>query len=237
MSDLTATMTSMQKSSSTGGGSGFINHVFNFDEDSKAEILNVIQYSFLAIIPVVMLNKSIQRFIPEADPDKGSVEILAEILLQLLMIFVGIIFIHRIITFVPTYSRIRYDSFNLVNVIIGFLVILMSIQTKLGMKINILTDRVYDLWTGNSSAKDDKKKNGSGNNNVRVSQPLAGPGAGASVMHVPPQMDHFQNMGDPAQRQPRLDTSQMYAGPSNPLVGANLPGASEPVAANFFGPW
>ena len=63
---------------------GFFKYVFNFDEDSKGEMINLVQYSVLAIIPVVILNKLIQRFIPEADTEKSSVELLAEILIQLI---------------------------------------------------------------------------------------------------------------------------------------------------------
>jgi hypothetical protein len=58
----------------------FFKHVFNFDDESKAEILNIIQYALLAIIPIVILTKSISRFIPEAEEDKGSLEITLEIL-------------------------------------------------------------------------------------------------------------------------------------------------------------
>ena len=35
----------------------FFKHVFNFDDDSKSDILNIIQYALLAIIPIVLLNK------------------------------------------------------------------------------------------------------------------------------------------------------------------------------------
>ena len=90
----------------------FIEHVFSTSEESKAEILNVIQYSLSAIIPVVGLNKSIQRFIPEADVEKSSLELLAEIFMQLVIMFIGIILIHRLITYFPTYSGYKYESFN-----------------------------------------------------------------------------------------------------------------------------
>jgi hypothetical protein len=36
----------------------FLKHVFNFDDDSKSELLNIIQYAILAIIPVIVLNKT-----------------------------------------------------------------------------------------------------------------------------------------------------------------------------------
>ena len=44
---------------------GFFKHVFNFEEESQAEMLNIIQYGILAIIPVVILNKMVQTLIPE----------------------------------------------------------------------------------------------------------------------------------------------------------------------------
>ena len=45
--------------SSDESNKGFFKHVFNFDDDSKSEILNIIQYALIAIIPVVVLNKTI----------------------------------------------------------------------------------------------------------------------------------------------------------------------------------
>ena len=82
----------------------FLSHVFSMTEESNAEILNVIQYSTMGVIPVVVLNKLIHRFIPEADPEKSSLEILFEIFMQLVVMFCGVILIHRIINYVPTYS-------------------------------------------------------------------------------------------------------------------------------------
>jgi hypothetical protein len=126
----------------------FFSHVFSMSEESNAEVLNVIQYSTIGVIPVVMLNKLIQRFVPEADPEKSSLEILLEVFLQLVVMFSGIIFIHRIINYLPTYSGFKYESLNLTNVILAFLIIVLSIQTKIGIKVNILVDRLHELWNG-----------------------------------------------------------------------------------------
>lgn len=141
------------ESTTFGGGAEivkktFLNHVFSTTEEGKAEILNVLQYAGLAVVPIVVLNKIVQRFIPDADPDKSSLEISVEILLQLLVIFVGIIFIHRSITYFPAYSGYPYGNLLLTNSILTFLIIVLSIQTKLGIKVNILVDRLYDLWNG-----------------------------------------------------------------------------------------
>jgi hypothetical protein len=165
----------------------FLNHVFSTTDDGKAEILNVVQYSLMGVVPIVALNKTIQQFIPEADSDKSTLELLAEIFLQLLIMFCGIIIIHRIITYFPTYSGFKYEHLTLTNVILAFLVLVLSIQTKLGIKVNILVDRARDLWNGTSS--NDKKANVK--NSVRVSNPMSG--------HTSSQadyLDHSQTQSD-----------------------------------------
>jgi len=159
----------------------FLSHVFSTTEEGKAEVLNVVQYSLIAVVPVVILNKLIQRFIPEADPDKSTLELLVEIFIQLIVMFCGIIVIHRIITYLPTYSGFKYESLTLTNVILAFLIIVLSIQTKLGLKVNILYDRLLDLWNGTKSTdKKDSVKQG-----VRVSQPVS--------KHAPSQADYLDN--------------------------------------------
>ena len=159
----------------------FLSHVFSTTEEGKAEILNVVQYSLLGVVPVVVLNKLIQRFIPEADPDKSSLELLAEIFIQLIVMFCGIIVIHRVITYMPTYSGFKYESLTLTNVILAFLVLVLSIQTKLGIKVNIMVDRLSDLWNG-TSANNKKANTKSG---VRINQPLS--------QHSPSQADYLDH--------------------------------------------
>jgi len=160
----------------------FITHVFSNTEEDRGELLNVSQYAVMGLIPIVLLNKSIQRFIPEADPDKSSIELLAEILIQTIVIFVGLVFIHRIITFFPTYSGFKYENLVLTNVILAFLVIVLSIQSKVGTKVNIIFDRLNDLWNGYSEEEvEDTKKH------VRVRQPVQ--------RHTPSQADNLDNTG------------------------------------------
>ena len=210
----------------TSGKPSFIKHVFNFDQDSKSEILNIFQYAILAIIPVVILNKLTQRFVPEADDLKSSIEITTEILAQVITLFLGILLIHRIITYIPTYSGENYPEFSVVNIILAMLVILLSLQTKLGEKVSILVDRVIELWEGPS---DNKKKGKKGN--VKVSQPIVQNQAIAnqtamnqaiastgstSISSLPPVQTGI------TQQQPNFE--QMYQQDTTPLVGAATPG-------------
>ena len=145
----------------------FFKHVFNFNDDSKSDMLNICQYSIIALIPVVLLNKVMQKYVPEAEDTKSSLEVLAEIIIQIFGMFFGLLMVHRIITFVPTYSGVNYPDFNIVFIILAVLMITLSLQTKLGEKVSILVDRLMELWNGPS---DKKKKNGA----VKVSQPISG---------------------------------------------------------------
>jgi hypothetical protein len=159
----------------------FLSHVFSNTEEGKAEILNVIQYALMGVIPIVILNKTIQRFIPDADPDKSSLELLAEIFIQLIVMFCGIIIIHRVITYFPTYSGFKYENLMLTNVILAFLMVILSLQTKLGLKVNILYDNILDLWNGSGgdNVKENVKKG------VRVNSNTS--------RHTPSQADYLDN--------------------------------------------
>jgi hypothetical protein len=219
----------------------FFKHVFNFDDDSKSDILNIIQYALLAIIPVVLLNKSMGKYVPESDDKKGSLEISAEIVIQIIVTFIGLLIIHRIITFVPSYSGIKYPEFHIVYIILAILMITMSLQTKLGEKVSILVDRVMELWDGSS----DKKKKGGKNGTVKVSQPISGqqmmaPPAstytdGTAISSLPTNDVTYGSQNTvQAQQLPNYDA--MYRQDTTPLVGAATPGMSEgfgePIAAN-----
>jgi hypothetical protein len=233
----------------------FFKHVFNFDDDSKSDILNILQYSLIAIIPVVILNKSMQAYVPEADDKKSSLEITAEVLIQIIVMFMGLLIIHRIITYIPTYSTTKYPDFHIVYIILAILMITMSLQTKLGEKVSILVDRVYELWNGKETKNKNKNKNGS----IKVAQPISGQ---QIQMSQPIQMSEPVIDGTAISSLPTYNTSStstssqqlpnydsMYRQDTTPLIGAASPGMSEgmtpyePMAANSvlggggFGSW
>jgi len=226
----------------------FIKHVFNFEDDGKAEFLNVIQYSLLAIIPIVILNKTMQKFVPEADDQKGSLEILAEVLIQIIVLFIGLVFINRIITYVPTYSGIKYPENSIIFIISATLMIILSLQTKLGDKVTILVERITDLWEGKSGADKNKKKgkagsgNGNGNGNIKVSQPISQNQvqmAGQMIMRdAYTDGTAISSLPQANQEQQSPDYNNMYKGPQVPLVNAASPTGDQhalmsgPMAAN-----
>ena len=226
---------------STDTNKNFFRHVFNFDDDSKSDMLNIIQYALVAILPVVILNKTIGKYVPEADDKKGSLELSAEIIIQIIVTFMGLLIIHRIITFIPTYSETKYPEFQVVYIILAVLMITMSLQTKIGEKVSVLVDRLMELWDG----KPDSKKKG-GKNNVKVSQPISGQQMttsaptqslytdGTAISSLPTNEADSRMQ---SQQMPNYDA--MYRQDNTPLVGAATPGISQesfggPVPASEF---
>ena len=150
----------------------FVNHVFKFDIDSKNEILNLFQYTLISFILVVILNKFFQTYIPEADETKHYTTLIFEMLIQVTGLFLGMIIIHRIVTYLPTYTKTSYREINMLGFVIPFLVILLSLQTKLGDKVNIILDSLgfINKFTNRHQGLSNSNSNV---NSFTISQPLS----------------------------------------------------------------
>jgi Sec-independent protein translocase protein TatA len=221
-------MDSLEELTKSNGKTGFFKHVFNFDDESKVDILNIIQYSVLAILPLVLFNKSLQKLVPEANDEKHSIELSMEVIAQVIVAFLGMLIIHRIITFIPTYSGAKYVDFNVTNIVLSVLIILLSLQTKLGEKISILADRVVELWNGTGNHKKKKNKNTQQQQQQQQQQP--------NDQAISQSLDSTQINSLPAQQQSNFN--QMYQIDNTPLIGASTPGSDmvmEPMAANSMG--
>ena len=204
----------------------FFKFVFNFDDDSKSELLNLFQYAILAIIPIVLILKSIKHFIPEEDESKGSLELLAESVGQILYIILTLWLTNRMIKFVPTYSGAKYSSVNLMHALLPLLLIIITMQSKLGAKINVLADRVVGYAYGTDNKPQNNKQN------VRVSQPLAG------VQHQPSQADYLdQAQLLPSNPQltamPQVQGQQQQMQQNQPMMEQNIPMAANDGVGGF----
>ena len=239
----------------------FLKHVFNMNEDSKKDMMNIVQYAILSIAPVVLLNKTMSKYVPEGDENKGSVELGAEVVLQVVVIFIGLLLIHRINTFIPTFSGEKYPEFNIVYIILAVLMITLSLQTKLGEKVSILSDRMMQLWEGREGLSSQPSK--VGNSTVKVSQPLSNTPQMQALQTQAPQM-HAHQMQSPQMQAPQVHDNMnstpisqlpMNTPPTtqtttiaNNMMANNSQGQGqmqdpfEPVAANdggsgMFGSW
>ena len=251
---------SSNSKSSGGGVGGFLKYVFNFDDPNKHALFNMMQYTSLSILPVLLLLKAVKHFIPEDDSSKGSIEILAESVGQLLFIMIAIWFINKAIYYIPTYSGTEYKGFNETNFILPFVIILATMQTKLGAKFQILIERALNKWHGRegyseySSEEEQQKQQQqqqqqSDGGGVRVTQPLSGmPSYNTMAPNLLPADRRTTQMPQAMatkqvskQQQPRTDFSSMYdTNNQTPMVGAASPGMgmmniNEPMAANEMG--
>jgi hypothetical protein len=119
----------------------FFSHVFDFEDDSRHEMFNVAQYAVLATIFVALLNKLFEVYMPEPEKDKGVPALAVETMLQIVFTFIGLIFIHRIIECIPTFSGKKYGTYNMIPVILPMLVVLLSLNSGVGRKVAMLFDK------------------------------------------------------------------------------------------------
>lgn len=244
----------MESLDNTKNLTGFFKHLFNFDDQTKSNLMNIVQYSLIAIIPVVAVNKTMQKYVPEADEDKGNMEILLEVILQVTLMFLGVFFIHRIIEYIPTISGTAYPEFSVVYIILASLMITLSLQTKLGEKTNILATRVADLWNGTDTQAEKKKAqqkkaqaqaqgHGQAQGQMQVSSggmipPPASPEQQAIQQSIGGATEAFgtssiANLPTSGGQIP--DYSGMYQNTTTPIIGAVPGGDMGPMAANEMG--
>ena len=121
--------------------------VFNFDDESRNDMLNISQYAVIALILVVLLNRGMETYMPEVEPDKGLALLVIEIAAHVVIMFIGLLFIHRIIEFLPTVSGVKYAPLNIITIILPTLVVLLNSDVKsgIGNKIGILWDRLMSV--------------------------------------------------------------------------------------------
>ena len=231
-------------------GSSFVDHVFRLDEQQQGVLLNIVQYTIIGFVPILIMLYLVRTYVPEPDDHKATLMILVEIIGQILFMFIFIYFIHRLITYVPTYSGYRYSEFNFTTTILGILMILLSIKTKLGEKVQIIVERTIELLGGESSyngtVSGAQTTGGaqSGGGAVRITQPLSQPYAGGMPggmvgggMAPPnPVLTANRNTGtaDYGLSQASQQT-QHFNSTYAQNVGAGMPGGMmsfEPMAAN-----
>jgi len=209
----------------------FVEHVFKFDDGAKTDLLNGIQYILFAVIFVTILNSALGRIMTDADESKGDVELFGEIMVHLIIMFVGLIMVDRIITFIPTYSGSEYKPINMMTLIFVFIVLQMDSESVLGRKMRMLLARVNEVWDGTREGNQNAGEQGQqgqgqqgqgqqGGQQVMSSQPIAGQHS-ANIM-APPQQPHMQAPQQPQQQQ----AQQMQGGMQQGMM------SFEPMAAN-----
>jgi len=122
---------------------GFFKAVFDSSTESQVMLLNAGQFATLALLPSYGLLRLLREYVPPPMGTKGSLEIVVEVIAQTVSMVIGIVVIDRAVSYVPTLSGVPYASaVNIVpGILIPFIIILLTVQTKLGAKIDILYAR------------------------------------------------------------------------------------------------
>jgi len=149
-SDTNMSSTTSQPSSlkSSGGASldvGFVEYITTISSNEKAQMLNLLQYGGLALVPLLILLNVMKMYVPEEDPEKGTTELAIEVVVQLSVVLLALFFIHKLILFVPTYSKVQYEGVNLLTIVLPLFFILLAIDTNVSHKLNTLFDRLLML--------------------------------------------------------------------------------------------
>jgi hypothetical protein len=244
---------------------GFFGYVFNFDNTNSGQLANLYQYTFIAIPLILLSLKTLNYLSPEIDESKGTLEILVEIIISINWILLTIWFVNKIIRFIPTKSKMAYPLFNETNFILPLLIVLFTMNTKLGNKINILIERMVDLYDGKTNLKNSNNNIKGNHKDIKTTQPIShggnprlppAPGGVDAVYGVPSGSNvnlqqHHNTHGAESEgkhtRQLHRETvqsqgqqqnfNQDFAGPNiNNLLATTEPmAANEAFGGNMFG--
>jgi len=190
----------------------FFSHVFNFEDESRHDMMNIAQYSVLAVVLVILLNKALDMYMPPPDAEKGTVMLSIEIFLQVIVMFLGVLFLHRIIDFIPTISGVKYAPLNVITVILPLLVIMLNVNSSSG-----IGQKVSMLWGSVTGAPKEKPA-------MKASQPGFNPPQ--FLPHGVATTNPMAQQAPPPIREPDFNT--MFSQPNQPPSQE-----FEPVAANM----
>ena len=206
------------------GGSNptsFINYMFSLADGEKIELINTLQYIILAIIPILLIIKIINNYIPPFDNKKSTVEVAIELIVQLGVLFTLFFFIHKLILFIPTYSKQDYPTIQFLPIVLPLMFVLFTLDKNFGEKAHLLIERILIMlgmkkenFEGSDLEEEEQKQQ-------NVNKNVMGQTCGNQML--PPQMSNPNSvMLEAPVRKSDRETPQM----------PQQYGISEPVAAN-----
>ena len=204
-----------------GGGKSdsFVSYLTTITPVEKNELLNVFQYTLLAIIPLVLFLKFMKEYIPPENPTKSTIEITTEVVIQLFLIFFVFWIIHKVILYIPTYSNSPYEKLNMVQLVLPVLFLLFCMKSSISEKLSILLERAL-IMVGlkTEGMEEDPKK-----------QSQKSQGQGMPPSQGMPQMNMPQMM-------PQINLPMNTSNQQEPMTMNNPNfGMQEPFAANEMG--
>lgn len=166
---------------------GFVKTVFDTSKTSQNEVANASQYAVLALPPAYALLRLLREYVPEPDERKGTLELAVEVVIQAVVMVIGIIIIDRAILYIPTVTGSPYgDQPNRILPLLPFIIILLTVQTKLGIKIDMLMERMAGNTGSHSTHQEEETEPEAMTNYV----PRGGYDTGNPAAQMPPPPPH-----------------------------------------------
>jgi hypothetical protein len=116
----------------------------SFTTEEKGQLLNMVQYCGLSIVPLLTALKLMKMYLPDNNSLKPTTDLIIEITLQLIITILVFFFIHKFILYFPTYSKIEYDNVTLLSALMPLLFLMFTLDTKISNKLNTLFDRLLN---------------------------------------------------------------------------------------------
>lgn len=204
-----------------GGGTqgSFISYMFSMTDGEKVELINMFQYIILAIIPILLIVRIMKTYIPPASNIKGSVEIAVELIVQLVILVSFFFLIHKLILFIPTYTKQNYPSIQFFPILLPLLFILFTLDKNMGEKAQLLLERGLVLVGINKENFEGADLEEEEKNQAQTNKNVSSQVCGQQMM--PPQMSNPVMMEPPVRKSDKQQPQQY--------------GIQEPAAANDFG--
>jgi len=120
---------------------GFFTYVFRLSKFKQEDLMNIIQYTLLSIVPVVLFIYFTKKYFPSVAEDDSSLYIFTVTVIELIFMIIGVFFIDRIINYIPTFSGKYYETINLTTIVIIFVLFMLVNETGFKQRTLIMLER------------------------------------------------------------------------------------------------
>ena len=120
---------------------GFFTYVFRLSKFKQEDLMNIVQYTLLSIVPVVLFIYFTKKYFPSLQDDDSSLYIFAVTVIELIFMIIGIFFIDRIINYIPTFSGKYYETINLTTIVVIFVLFMLITETGFKKRTVIMLER------------------------------------------------------------------------------------------------
>ena len=120
---------------------GFFTYVFKLSKFKQEDLMNIVQYTLLSIVPVVLFIYFTKKYFPSLEENDSSLYIFTVTVIELIFMIIGIFFIDRIINYIPTYSGKYYETINLTTIVVIFVLFMLITETGFKKRTLVMLER------------------------------------------------------------------------------------------------